>query len=68
VNYPFNSCDGKAEFSVSFLQSPVSHDPSEIIYLFKLLMDDNLKSRYNKNLCKCTAENVKFQPISEWHK
>jgi len=24
------SCDGKAEFSVSLLQSLVSHDPSEI--------------------------------------
>ncbi len=25
------SCDGKAEFSASLLQSSVSHDPSEII-------------------------------------
>ncbi len=24
------SCDGKAEFSISLLQSSVSHDPSEI--------------------------------------
>ncbi len=28
------SCDGKAEFSASFLQSSVSHDSSEIILIF----------------------------------
>jgi len=27
----FSSCDDKAEFSASLLQSLVSHDPSEII-------------------------------------
>ncbi len=27
------SCDGKAEFSASLLQSSVSHDPSEIIQI-----------------------------------
>jgi len=27
------SCDGKAEFSVSSLQSSVSHDPSETILI-----------------------------------
>jgi len=26
-------CDNKAEFSASLLQSPVSHDPSEIIVI-----------------------------------
>ncbi len=28
------SCDDKAEFSASLLQSLVSHDPSEIVYWF----------------------------------
>jgi len=27
-------CDGKAEFSVSLLQSSVSHDPSEILLIY----------------------------------
>jgi len=30
VQHVIYSCDGKAEFSVSLLQSLVSHDPSEI--------------------------------------
>ncbi len=29
----FFSCDDKAEFSASLLQSSVSHDPSEIILI-----------------------------------
>ncbi len=28
------SCDGKAEFSASLLQSSVSHNPSEIILIY----------------------------------
>ncbi len=28
-----NSCDNSAEFSAAFIQSSVSHDPSEIILM-----------------------------------
>ncbi len=28
-----NSCDNRAEFSATFIQSSVSHDPSEIILM-----------------------------------
>jgi len=30
----FNSCDGKAEFSALLLHTSVSHDPSEIIWIW----------------------------------
>jgi len=44
------SCDGKAEFSVSLLQSSVSHDPSEMILICLFAAPDT----FENSLMYCT--------------